>query len=178
MKAMLRPMCYSAMAIAVAASMLSGCNNDSKKKVGLDLAINSFDISSPTGTNPESRAVQINSGIEDGAFRIHWEIKATDILYRADVYLSEDGDWNDRDNKLLLSRNCGGAGMDCRGERMNIPCRFTNDNRIVCDTGDAKDTTHIGGFLKTIPQTGYIVLRACNAMLTACDDAAVKVEFQ
>lgn len=142
----------------------------------LNTTINSFTI---TGTGVGAGGKQeINANITGGNFVTQWDVSTSDP-YRIDLYVSENATLEKASDIRFFGKNCGsGPLLECTGSG-RFDCRFTTQNKISCGiisaTNPEKDLT---GFLTALPMDAYIIIEACNGLVTSCKEAAVLVEFQ
>lgn len=174
----------TAAAIAAIVGCGSGSSSSSGGGSGWDpngtITISNLSV---TGTSASVAGVApINPGVNGGQFSVTFNAAGTALpQYSAYMYTNATGVYNAND-PLLLGWNCGKttAGGDC-ATTVTTQCAFDNSNMITCANllGGNFPTRDLTTFLSTgIPKNAYIVVHACNALLTACSDQAVPVQYQ
>lgn len=175
-------------ALIISVALLSACGGGSSIPGGGDnpvtnnTTINSFTV---TGSgNAVAGKTPINAAINNGAFQVNWDIDSTDP-YRAIMYLSADNtlDTNEATGDIeLLGLNCGSISLlyECN-KTAKIDCSFNSSNKIACGTAQDQLTYQpkdLTTFLDTIPKTAYLMVQACNLLMTSCKTSAVQIELQ
>jgi len=141
--------------------------------------INSFTV---TGSGPAvAGKIPLNPAINNGAFTVDWNIDSSDP-YHVDLYMSSDNQLNRLSDDQLLTRNCGSTSLvyNC-SKTAHIDCSFNSSNVLAC--GTASDQMVVKGrdltaYLDTIPKTSWLLIEACNALMSSCKTSAVEIEFQ
>ena len=140
-------------------------------------SINDFKVTGTSvGTGP---SVPINANINNGEFNVSWDVSSSDP-YHVKVYVSEDATYSDSDDIDFLGKNCGTGSFfyQCT-QTGSFDCTFTSTNLISsCTPSSVNRDVNISRILNTTPKTAYLILRACNGLLTSCKEQAVQVEFQ
>ena len=155
-----------------------GGGDDGNTEGGSGYHIKSFSIE---GSFPSSTGqfVPINSGVNNGQFRVSWKTTANE-LYRVRLLLHNNDVLTEEESGLMLyQNNCnmGNLGQDdvC-GSSFVRSCQFSNDNTVRCGT----TKTNITRFLDQIPKRAYMILKICGGGLSYddCDTKSVEIEFQ
>ena len=139
--------------------------------------INNFDVD---GTGNVSGSVPVvNAGIDNGAFKVLWDVDSSDP-YHVNLFLSDDNALDTQADTKIFEQNCGSlsALYNC-GQKAVFDCKFTSENKMSCFTiSSSNQEKDLTTFLKTIPQTAWMILEACNALQTDCKTSAVEIELQ
>lgn len=121
----------------------------------------------------------INPGVNSGQFSASWTVTGN-TSYTTKLVLSTDVvfDGNDIEvvnggcGKLSVTDNCRPSGT--------VTCTFNNSNIMACSDAVANfPSRDLSIFLSGgIPMNAYLVIRACNPMLSSCQTAALPVQIQ
>ncbi len=140
----------------------------------------SINMYSVTGTSTTTSDVKpINSGVNNGAFNVSWNVSSTDP-YHIELYLSNNSTLSSSAGVKFFSQNCGGisAIYNCNTNG-SFSCRFTSQNKISCGTitfvNKEKD---VSAFLNQIPKSAYLIIKACNGLFNSCDTEFKQIELQ
>ncbi len=166
--------------LVFAMALLSACggvSSDVKTPATLTTRIKAYTV---VGSgNAVAGKVPVNANINGGAFHVNWDVDSSDP-YHAELYLSADDKLDTATDIDVFGQNCGSVSViyNC-GEKASFDCRFGTDNKLSCGKvssfNRAKDLTT---FLDRLPKTAWLMLKACNALLTDCKTAAVQIELQ
>jgi len=166
------------------AALLSACGGGGGTTSPADatVTIRSFSVN---GTGPEvSGVVPINASVNNGEFSLNWDVDSDDpVGYWTDTVLSAD-----------TVRDSGSAGPDvvihqqgclvgplsrCSGPVQSFNCRFTTDNKIICDfDGPYPQENFVGNFIDALPKSAYLIFRACTSLIDKCQTQTVAIELQ
>lgn len=153
-----------------------GANYDPNGTIGLSGLTVTGTSASVAGVAP------ISPGVNGGRFTISFNASGTALpMYSAYVYVNADGAYPGTGNNYNIAINCGATtiGGSCAAS-VTVSCVFDNTNKITCANPIAgSQVRDISSFLSSgVPKAGYIVVRACNALSSACSTVDAPVEFQ
>ena len=139
--------------------------------------INAFSSTSSAGLSDSS--VVINPAIDEGAFKIQWNIDSSDP-YHIELYLSEDSQLSKSSDVNFFGQNCSSASaiFNCTSVG-DFDCRFTSENKISCGTISAANREqNVTSFMTTLPKEAFIIIEACNGLFDSCEESVSQVVFQ
>jgi len=135
---------------------------------------------SVTGTSPAvNNVVPINPGVNGGQFSASWRVTGNQT-YSVRIYVSEDATQDVGDIELVTG-SCGKVhATDVCHPDGTVDCTFNNMNVMSCsDALGAFPVRDLSVFLASgIPKNGYLIIKACNPVLTSCPVDNVSVQIQ
>ncbi len=133
-----------------------------------------------TGTSATVNGVApINPGVNGGQFATSWTVTGNSI-YTVRIAVSTDATYDGNDIEIVTG-GCGKASVldNCHGSG-TVSCTFNNSNVMTCaDQVGAFPSRDLSTFLGGgIPMNAYLVIKACNPMLTSCPTSAAAIQIQ
>ena len=168
------------------AVVVSACGGDSSSSTdtatdpvatGDNTTINSYTL---TGTSVTSNGVTpINAGVNNGVFRVEWNVTSSDP-YHVDLFLSDDNTLSETTDTQISSHNCGALDIlyECDAVT-SLDGSFDNQNKISVGTVNTFNPgADLTNFLSTIPKSAFMIIKACNSLLSNCKTSAIAIELQ
>jgi hypothetical protein len=136
---------------------------------------------SVTGTSPKVGDVTpINPAENNGTFLISWNVTSSDP-YHVDVYLSLDDTISTAQGDIrVFQQNCGSLPQlySCN-ESADFACSFNGSNELYCGTVSAANPVrNLTNFLYAIPLDANLIFKACNSVLSNCNEEIVAIQFR
>lgn len=133
-----------------------------------------------TGTSATVNGVApINPGVNGGQFSATWTVTGNSI-YTVRIAVSTDTTHDGNDVEIVTG-GCGKASVldNCHASG-TVTCTFNNSNVMACaDQVDTFPSRDLSTFLSGgIPMNAYLVIKACNPMLTSCPTTAAAIQIQ
>ncbi len=153
---------------------LSACGLAAPENSGpaVDTAIEDYSV----GVVPQvtDSSVPIRSG---GEFTVRWRVRSSDP-YTVRLFVSFDQVLDEGDPTFFLEQ-CSSLDSLYRCDRKGqFECQFSNGLVIRCgEQSDNNPGRDLGGFIRALPQDGFILLEACNGLRSSCPIAGYAVRF-
>lgn len=175
-------------AIAILLGLLTACGSgggsgggssqQSAFNPGAPVTLNSFTV---TGTSAAVNGVApISPGVNSGQFSFDWNITGN-ASFTTSVVVSADNVY-DEGSDIGIAGGCGKTSIvDSCHVSTTINCTFNNSNIMTCNdpgggTFPARDLTT---FLSSgVPKSAYLVIRACDALMTSCPTMSAPIQIQ
>jgi hypothetical protein len=147
----------------------------------LNVTTTTINALSVTGTSAKAGDVApINPAENNGHFSINWDITSSDP-YHVDVYLSLDDTISTPQGDIrVFQQNCGSLPQlyHCN-QTADFTCNFNGSNELYCGTVSvANPIRNLTIFLSAIPMDANLIFRACNSVLSNCQEMVLPVQFQ
>lgn len=169
------------LAAFVAASLaLTACTPSEDEETTDATTIHHFAITGTNGVTSGGTAMPaINPYQNGGVFELDWDVSSSTRPHRIEWYVSRN-DSLDGSDKMFLGRNCDQQFGDCQTQANTFACSFSTSSVIQCSTAstDAYNMTSYFAANGGLPNTYYVILRACDGLFDDCRTRTAAVLFQ